>query len=90
MSVLTEIKDLEAVIRYTRGLPYTSNKLLLMGASQGGMVSALTAAKPKNDVGKLVLFYPAFCIPDDLHRFRYLAGSRLGVHHLYRGSVQCQ
>ena len=65
MSVLTEVKDLEAVIRYTRSLPYTSNKLLLMGASQGGMVSALTAAKPENDVGKLVLFYPAFCIPDD-------------------------
>lgn len=65
MSVLTEVKDLEAVIRYTRSLPYTSNKLLLMGASQGGMVSALTAAKPENDVDKLVLFYPAFCIPDD-------------------------
>lgn len=65
MSVLTEVKDLEAVIRYTRSLPYTSNRLLLMGASQGGMVSALTAAKAENDVDRLVLFYPAFCIPDD-------------------------
>lgn len=65
MSVLTEVRDLEAVIRYTRSLPYTSNRMLLMGASQGGMVSALTASKPENGIDKLVLFYPAFCIPDD-------------------------
>lgn len=45
MSVLTEVQDVEAVIRYAQSLPYTSNTLLLMGCSQGGMVSALTAAK---------------------------------------------
>lgn len=36
-----------------------------MGCSQGGFVSALMAAKLKNEIGKLVLFYPALCIPDD-------------------------
>jgi len=65
MSVLTEVKDLEAVIRFARSQPYTSDSLLLMGASQGGFVSSLVAAKPEMNVSKLVLFYPAFCIPDD-------------------------
>lgn len=65
MSVLTEVQDLEAVIRYAQSLPYTSDTLLLMGCSQGGMVSALTAAKHPDAVDRLVLFYPAFCIPDD-------------------------
>ena len=63
MSVLTEVQDLEAVIRYAQSLPYTSDTLLLMGCSQGGMVSALTAAKHPDAVDRLVLFYPAFCIP---------------------------
>lgn len=65
MSVLTEVKDLEAVIAYARSRPYTGSQLLLMGASQGGMVSALVAAKPDSKVNRLILFYPAFCIPDD-------------------------
>lgn len=66
MSVLTEVTDLEAVIAHARTLPYTdSDQLLLMGCSQGGFVSALTAAKPDNAVSKLILFYPALCIPDD-------------------------
>ena len=65
MSVLTEVKDLEAVIAYVQSLPYTGSELLLMGCSQGGFVSALTAAKHPEMVSKLVLFYPALCIPDD-------------------------
>ena len=65
MSVLTEIRDLEAVIKYTQNQPYNSKELLLMGCSQGGFVSALTAAKHSGLVDKLVLFYPALCIPDD-------------------------
>lgn len=65
MSVLSEIKDLEAVIRYIHALPYVGNDLLLMGCSQGGLVAALTAAKHPETVSRLVLFYPALCIPDD-------------------------
>ena len=66
MSVLTEVRDLCAVIEYAKGLEYTdSTSILLMGCSQGGFVSALTAAKLENQIHKLVLFYPAFCIPDD-------------------------
>ncbi len=65
MSVLTEVKDLEAVIAYVQSLSYTGDELLLMGCSQGGFVSALTAAKHPGLADKLVLFYPALCIPDD-------------------------
>ena len=65
MSVLTEVQDLKAVIEYVQSLPYTGNELLLMGCSQGGFVSALVAAKHPELVSKLVLFYPALCIPDD-------------------------
>ena len=65
MSVLTEVKDLEAVISYVQSLDYTNDELFLMGCSQGGFVSALFAAKHPEMVSKLCLFYPAFCIPDD-------------------------
>ena len=72
MSVLSEVKDLEAVIAYTRSLPYTSNEVLVMGCSQGGFVSGLAAAKPENGISKLVMFYPALCIPDDARAGRML------------------
>ncbi|MBP1581438.1 MAG: alpha/beta hydrolase [Oscillospiraceae bacterium] len=66
MSVITEVSDLCAVIEYTKRLEHTdSSNILLMGCSQGGFVSALTAAKLKDQIDKLVLFYPALCIPDD-------------------------
>jgi len=66
MSVLTEVSDLETVIQYAAGLPHTnSDRILLMGCSQGGFVSALTAAKLDPAISKLILFYPALCIPDD-------------------------
>ena len=46
MSVMTEMKDLKAVIDYAESLPYTdADRLVLMGCSQGGLVSALTAAE---------------------------------------------
>lgn len=72
MSVLTELRDLEAVIDYTRSLPYTGSRLLLMGCSQGGFVSALAAAKKPEEVSALVLFYPALCIPDDARAGRMM------------------
>lgn len=66
MSVLTETKDLESVIAYATGREYANqNSIAVMGCSQGGFVSSLVAAKEKYDINKLVLFYPAFCIPDD-------------------------
>ncbi|MDE5818874.1 MAG: lysophospholipase [Lachnospiraceae bacterium] len=66
MSVITETRDLECVIEYTQNLEYTDEKeIVLMGCSQGGFVAALTAAKLKEKIAGLILFYPALCIPDD-------------------------
>lgn len=66
MSVMTEIEDLSAVIEYAKSRPYSDEgNILLMGCSQGGLVAALTAARRRAEISKLVLFYPAFCIPDD-------------------------
>lgn len=72
MSVLTEVRDLEAVIDYARSREYNGTELLLAGCSQGGFVSALTAAKHPELVSKLVLFYPALCIPDDARAGRMM------------------
>ena len=69
MSVLTEKEDLKTVISYVTSLPYVdSTRLILMGCSQGGFVSALTAAELQDKVAKLILFYPALCIPDDARK----------------------
>lgn len=73
MSVLTEKQDLQAVLAYACNLPYTDEtNVILMGCSQGGFVSALTAAELKEKVKKLILFYPAFCIPDDARKGRMM------------------
>ena len=65
MSVLTEIEDLEAVIKYVKSLSQVSDTLILQGSSQGGFVAGLTAAKHKGLAEKLIMIYPALCIPDD-------------------------
>lgn len=72
MSVLTQVRDLEAVIDYAQSLPYNGKTLLLMGGSQGGFVSALVAAKHGETVDKLVLLFPALCIPDDARAGRMM------------------
>lgn len=71
MSVETEVKDLEAVIAYAQSRDYTdSDNIVLVGCSQGGLVSAITAGRHDSEISKLVLFYPALCIPDDVRAGR--------------------
>lgn len=65
MSVMTEKADMEAVLDGILQLEFTdTDNVFLMGESQGGMVAALLAASRSEDVKALVLFYPAFVIPD--------------------------
>ncbi len=64
MSVMTEAEDLRAVMDYVFA-ESGAEKVILMGCSQGGLVSALTASESPELVEKLILFYPALCIPDD-------------------------
>ncbi len=69
MSVLTEKADLLAVLDHMCALPGVNPAdVTLAGCSQGGLVSALVAADVPQRVSRLILFYPALCIPDDARR----------------------
>ncbi len=71
MSLETEKRDLQCVIDYVSSLGYADmTKLILTGESQGGLVSCLVAAERQTD--KLILLYPALCIPDDARRGKML------------------
>ena len=76
MSVETEVLDVLAVTAYVKSLPYVdAAHVTLLGCSQGGMVSALAAARHPGEYEKLILVYPALCIPDDARAGRMLGFS---------------
>lgn len=65
MSVMTEVADMTAVLDEIAIQPFADKEhIFLMGASQGGLVAALTAAEKEQDIAGLVLYYPALIIPD--------------------------
>jgi dienelactone hydrolase len=65
MSILTEEADLTAVMNgLSTNSAVDAENLFLMGESQGGVVSALTAASNADRVKALVLLYPAFIISE--------------------------
>lgn len=69
MSVFTERDDLTAVLtQMRRHTDVDTTRVVLLGESQGGMVSAMTTAARPELVERIILFYPAFCIPDDSRR----------------------
>ena len=67
MSILDEVSDLRAIVKYFRSQGH--RHIVLVGESQGGLVSALTAAELKGQVSQLVLVYPALCIPDNWRQY---------------------
>ena len=72
MSVMTEVADLEAVLTAARSAAdgwdvVDPQRIVLQGVSQGGAVSAITAARHPEEVAGLALWYPAFSITEDLH-----------------------
>lgn len=65
MCISSEVADLSAVVEYAKSLPYVNAaRIVLMGGSQGGFVSGLTAARYGDAVRALIMLYPALCIPD--------------------------
>ena len=61
MSVLTEKADLEAVLEEVKQWDFVdTGSIYLMGNSQGGLVTALTAAEHKEEIRAVILIYPAF------------------------------
>ena len=63
MSILDEVNDVKTIVRLFRQQGH--RHIVLIGESQGGLVSALAAAELKDMVSGLVLVYPALCIPDN-------------------------
>lgn len=69
MTVMTEAEDLVSVIGYIKSLSYVeSDSLYLHGESQGGFVSAIVGKLHQEEIRALILWYPAFVIPDDSKR----------------------
>lgn len=69
MSILDECEDLKAVIRHFRSCPDVDpDRIVLLGESQGGLVSALVADEMPDAVSSLILVFPALCIPDNWNR----------------------
>ena len=70
MTVFTEVEDLRAVVATVRSQPYVNpSRIYLLGSSQGGLVSALLADECPEDFAGMVLFYPAFNIPEMVKMF---------------------
>lgn len=66
MSIFTERQNLIDVIDMVRGWYFVDKKnIFLLGESQGGAVSAITAPLVKRKINSILLIYPALCIPDD-------------------------
>ena len=66
MSILTESRNLQDVVDMVRGWDFVDKKnVFLLGESQGGCVSAITAPAVKKKINAILLTFPALCIADD-------------------------
>ncbi len=66
MTVFTEREDLLTVFNCIVAMENVdTDNVFLFGASQGGFVTALAAEELRETVKGLILYFPAFCIPDD-------------------------
>lgn len=66
MSVSDEKQALKEIVKhFQKQKGIDKDKIVLCGESQGGLVSALVAADLKAQVSRLILIFPALCIPDD-------------------------
>ena len=82
MTIDTEAADLKAVLDYVKKRPYVDVKhMVLIGGSQGGYVAGVVAAERPEDIDKLILFYPALCIPEAA-RTGTLGGACYDINHV--------
>jgi hypothetical protein len=66
MSIFTERQNLLDVLEMVRNWDCVDpSHVFLLGESQGGCVSAITAPQVADRIKALLLIYPALCIPDD-------------------------
>lgn len=66
MSIFTEKQNLLDVLEAVRGWEgVDTDNVFLLGESQGGCVSAITAPEVSDKIKAICLIFPALCIPDD-------------------------
>ena len=69
MSVMTEAEALKAVVKAAKNWEFAdSEKIFLLGESQGGLVSSIVACDEPENVAGLMLLYPAFNIPQEVRQ----------------------
>ena len=70
MTVFTEVEDLRSVVKTVKSQANVEpSQVYLLGSSQGGLVSALLADECPDDFAGMILFYPAFNIPEMVNQF---------------------
>lgn len=68
MSVMSEADDIDAVIQeVTKWNFVDTERIILMGASQGGMASAISGTRNQSKLSGLILLYPALLVRDEIH-----------------------
>lgn len=68
MSLITEATDIQTIIVSAKNWSFVdTEKIILLGESQGGAASAIAAARSVDDVNGLILCYPAFLVHDAVH-----------------------
>ncbi len=66
MSLINMKDDVKNIVKHFKQRPdVDKNRIVLIGESQGGLVSVLAAAELKEQVSNLILIYPALCIADN-------------------------
>ena len=69
MSVMTEVSDLAAILRTAASWDFVDpNRIILMGASLGAIVSTIVCAQPSASVRGLIMLYPDLAIFDAIHK----------------------
>lgn len=97
MSVLTEVADLEEILKEAQQWEQIDpERIVLLGFSQGGLVSAITAAWHEEEIAGAVLYYPALIMAENLHKmfstldevpdafdFRWVRAGRIYVEDMW-------
>ena len=66
MSIEDEVSDVQAIVNYfSKQKDIDRKRIVLIGESQGGLVSALASARMPKAISQTILIYPALCIPDN-------------------------
>ncbi len=69
MSIHSETEDLHLILSEMKKIKdIDADRISLMGESLGGLVSAYVAFNRNEDVDRLILWYPAFSMPEDCKR----------------------